>query len=411
MYQLGEQDFGTAASSGDKVDTDGEIHVSFYLYKEDFAANIWSELLQNPVRITRRLLTEAGWNAGLSKVWGRSFLCNHVKVPAEKCDVIAFQATIKSEDENGLLTHSGVAGPYITSRDPHGRPCNKYRVLWLPDAKPDIQVKAASMNAFGLVRSKTGLGIRVLAEEYVKRYEDLHPGKSAPAHVPVRFRYRLEQIPQGIQTTGLQSWATSLNWAIKIQKWNGPRTAIIGAEHPPPPGVLAINGEPVILHELHFTRKETERVSQMLQPVSKEATPATDILQTNDPWRKSDSVDTRPPLPRRPQPTPSAGPFEAKLKEQENEISSMKKSIAAMSQSHTQFAGRCETEFTRLQTGQDNMRKELNLSLETVMAKSQSSFEELKMLLQANMSHQHHRPAKKAKDCHPGETERMELES
>ena len=194
MYQLGEQDIGTAASSGDKVDTDGEIHVSFYLYKEDFAANIWSELLQNPVRITRRLLTEAGWNAGLSKVWGRSFLCNHVKVPAEKCDVIAFQATIKSEDENGLLTHSGVAGPYITSRDPQGRPCNKYRVLWLPDAKPDIQVKAASMNAFGLVRSKTGLGIRVLAEEYVKRYEDLHPGKSAPAHVPVRFRYRLEHL-------------------------------------------------------------------------------------------------------------------------------------------------------------------------------------------------------------------------
>ena len=268
------------------------------------------------------------------------------------------------------------------------------------------------MNAFGLVKSKTGLGIRVLADEYVKRYEALHPGKSAPAHVPVRFRYRLEQIPQGIQTTGLQSWATSLNWAIKIQKWNGPRTAIIGAEHPPPPGVLAINGEPVILHELHFTRKEPERTPQIPQMVSKDAAIATDILQTNDPWRKSDSVDTRPPLPRRPQPTPSAGPFEAKLKEQENEIVSMKKSIAAMSQSHTQFAGRCETEFSRLQTGQDNMRKELNLSLETVMARSQSSFDELKMLLQANIgAQQHHRPAKKAKDCHPGETERMEIES
>ena len=213
MYQLGEQEIGTASSSGDKVDTDGE----------DFAENIWSELLLNPVRITRRLLTEAGWNAGLSKVWGRAFLSNHVKVQSEKCDVIAFQATINSEDEGELLTHSGVAGPYITSRDPHGRPCNKYRVLWLPDSKSDLQVRAASMNAFGLVKSKTGLGIRVLADEYVKRYEALHPGKSAPAHVPVRFRYRLEQIPQGIQTTGLQSWATSLNWAIKIQKWNGPR--------------------------------------------------------------------------------------------------------------------------------------------------------------------------------------------
>ena len=58
------------------------------------------------------------------------------------------------------------------------------------------------------------------------------------------------------------------------------------------------------------------------------------------------------------------------------------------------------------------MRKELNLSLETVMARSQSSFDELKMLLQANIgAQQHHRPAKKAKDCHPGETERMEIES
>ena len=164
MYQLGEQEIGTASSSGDKVDTDGEIHVSFYLYKEDFAENIWSELLLNPVRITRRLLTEAGWNAGLSKVWGRAFLSNHVKVQSEKCDVIAFQATINSEDEGELLTHSGVAGPYIASRDPHGRPCNKYRVLWLPDSKSDLQVRAASMNAFGIVKSKTGLGIRVLAE-------------------------------------------------------------------------------------------------------------------------------------------------------------------------------------------------------------------------------------------------------
>ena len=59
MYQLGEQEIGTASSSGDKVDTDGEIHVSFYLYKEDFAANIWSELLLNAVRITRRLLSHA----------------------------------------------------------------------------------------------------------------------------------------------------------------------------------------------------------------------------------------------------------------------------------------------------------------------------------------------------------------
>ena len=35
---------------------------------------------------------------------------------------------------------------------------------------------------------------------------------------------------------------------------------------------------------------------------------------------------------------------------------------------------------------------------ETVMARSQSSFDELKMLLQANMGvQQHHRPAKKAR--------------
>ena len=45
-------------------------------------------------------------------------------------------------------------------------------------------------------------------------------------------------------------------------------------------------------------------------------------------------------------------------------------------------------------------------------ASAQSSFDELKMLLQANIgAQQHHRPAKKAKDCHPGETERMEIES
>ena len=332
MYQLGQTDIRTAEMQSKVIDLRTESHILIGLHKDEFKQDEWERITANPVREARALLRELGCTATFSKVWGRRYTNKNVQVQPQAAKYVSFRVMIPAEVEEDMLRLSGAKGLYTVSFEGEGTPKKLYKIVWVTGSKQDLLVKSASIQSHGVIRNKTGFGLRINRESYESVFKGLRPGEDIPVEFDAQHKWKIEPLPFGTTSDGLRDWAISIGWSIKPLKFLGPRAALLASEKAPPEGILSINGMPVLLRALGTKKKQAG--SLIAGPPQKRMPASTneDWLQTHDPWARSSTtstpVDPRPPLPRRrhDQGSGQSGPVEQQLKEHESEISILKKS-------------------------------------------------------------------------------------
>ena len=388
MYQLGQTDVKIAEMQSKKIDLQTESHMLICIYKDEFKQDEWEKIAANPVRESRGLLRDLGWTANFSKVWGRRYLRNDVQVKPDAAEYISFRVMIPAETEEEMLKLSGAKGLYTISFEGEGKPKKQYKIVWVAGSKQDLLVRSASVQSHGVVRNKSGVGLRVNRETFESAFKGLRPGDEIPEEFDVQYKWKIESLPFETTSEGLRDWAVSIGWPIKPLKFLGPRAAVLASTSTPPEGILSINGTPILLRALDDKKRSTG--SLVAGPPQRKPPDANheDLLQTNDPWAKaaapSSSSDNRPPLPRRrpEQNGCQSGPVEQQLKEHESEITNLKKSIQQLTESHETFACKTGAMFDGIRTDVTSFVQQALTQQET---RTQSRFDEIKEMLQAAM--------------------------
>ena len=196
------------------------------------------------------LLRDLGWTADFSKVWGRRYLNNDVQVKPDAVECISFRVMIPAEAEEEMLRLSGAKGLYTISFEGEGKPKKQYKIVWVPGTKQDLLVRSASVQSHGVIRNKSGFGLRVNRENYESVFKG--PGDEIPEEFDAQYKWKIESLPLGGGGTsdGLRDWAVSIGWPIKPLKFLGPRAAVLASTTTPPEGILSINGTPILLRAL-----------------------------------------------------------------------------------------------------------------------------------------------------------------
>ena len=173
------------------------------------------KIAANPVRESRGLLRDLGWTANFSKVWGRRYLRNDVQVKPDAAEYISFRVMIPAETEEEMLKLSGAKGLYTISFEGEGKPKKQHKIVWVAGSKQDLLVRSASVQSHGVVRNKSGVGLRVNRENYESAFKGLRPGDVIPEEFDVQYKWKIESLPFGTTGEGLRDWAVSIGWPIK----------------------------------------------------------------------------------------------------------------------------------------------------------------------------------------------------
>ena len=215
MYQLGQTDVKIAEMQSKKIDLQTESHMLICIYKDEFKQDEWEKIAANPVRESRGLLRDLGWTANFSKVWGRRYLRNDVQVKPDAAEYISFRVMIPAETEEEMLKLSGAKGLYTISFEGEGKPKKQYKIVWVAGSKQDLLVRSASVQSHGVVRNKSGVGLRVNRENFESAFKGLRPGDEIPEEFDVQYKWKIESWPFGTTSEG-GSFHWLANQTVKI---------------------------------------------------------------------------------------------------------------------------------------------------------------------------------------------------
>ena len=159
----------------------------------------WDEAMEGVVKLLKRKFNSL--EAALFSTWGRKFFAKGKPVPdhrqAESCYVML---RIKREYRDAIL-RTVVPGIYMAPRNEGGAPDHLFKVVWSTDQnlqEVTITILANSEpKSYGLVRNKTGLGIRVKAEDFMKLKQKWQPGwkpqDGTPYGINIKCHYDMLQ--------------------------------------------------------------------------------------------------------------------------------------------------------------------------------------------------------------------------
>ena len=103
----------------------------------------------------------------------------------------------------------------------------------------ELRVLAASMpSCHGVVKSRTGCGIRVKCADYStvrsRLYPDWVPQKDTPYDTSLSLKYELHHVHPGAGKGDLQALINSLNWRALVVRQTRPKQWLVASDSPPP---------------------------------------------------------------------------------------------------------------------------------------------------------------------------------
>ena len=258
--------------------------------------------------------------------------------------------------------------------------------------KHDVPI-TAKHPIVGIVRNKSGWGVCVKRSNYDEVYTALHPGKTVPAEFVAKRTWRATPIPVGVTQDAVTEWASNLGWAVKVSKFLGANTAILLSKEPPPVGILAINGNPILITELRNRRSAARTV--VAGTISRTPTPQVnqgqDVLQVHDPCAKASASGAVNQTATRAPAVPQ-GPVEQQLKQHEAELNSLQELSNKQDKMQTDV-------ITHAAQIKDEVLQFVQKTAAKQEQKTQCCFLELKQLLVSHTQDRKDgtRPAKKSK--------------
>ena len=252
LINLGRKDIvlADAASKVLVAELDGVI-LACEIIKEDMSATEWSDVTEGTIRFLKKKIPPLE-NAIFAN-WAKKFFVN-AKPTREAAEATSVFIMLRAKKEFLAATlKAACPGVYISPRTEDRTPVENCKVVWLSDRSlEEMRVLANSEPAaFGIVRSKSGYGIRVLASEYLKLRKKWIPGWIPEANTPydlaVNQYFFLDNAPLSSGKAEIQCLLKELAWPAMAIRQTRPRQWLIGASQDPPKAtILAEHGTMLI---------------------------------------------------------------------------------------------------------------------------------------------------------------------
>ncbi len=389
-------------------------------WKADFDEAMWTRLTTSPVKTTKDLLTLEGFQGMMGKPWARTFQDKGVTVTASMATSIQFHCEITKEARfTAMLRRSGFNRIFMTPKDETGKASPQWRVIWLDGTTLQIEAKTTNISGVaGLVQGKKSRGIRIETSNFAAAWEKLRPGQDAPDTRTMKYQFRLQPIPMGIDSSILQSWGEAIGWTIKPVKPVGAKMWIVGSDQVPP-NILLFNGRPLLATQMYQSGyqsnaaivagpRQNGKPKYHSKPEERVADPTkVNIFRRGDPFQD----DWAPQAPHRP-PIASkdsnavlsnesrvpTGPVATLVAQQENRLHAVETALSKMQEQQQQHTTQVDTRFRSLdenfqqhvaQTQQafehvNREQKELHTSIQTALQRQDErmakQFDDLKAI-------------------------------
>ena len=158
----------------------------------------WMDLVAGPAKLVIDTLSiEAD---GIYEVWGRSWRKNNH--PIQPGDAASFRIWLKVKATSAVrpLDKSGFTFPpfYVETKldkDQDMQLQRDFRIMWIPKDTPASDVISKIPEHHGLVRGRTGQGIRLEDAQFKKAYGLFYPNRPLPEKIIANYKWILLGAP------------------------------------------------------------------------------------------------------------------------------------------------------------------------------------------------------------------------
>ena len=329
LFQFGEKSLLPKSQETTKVPHVGCSLVAVTLWKNDWIDD-WHHITQNPYQFLKQQMNSS---EGVVSIWGKSFRRGRNACSPSDSTSIQVHCAIKDAALTDVLRASGYNKLWMTPKNQQGRPCERWKLIWLSQGQDLSQCRILAANVqgvAGLAKSKDRLALRVEKANFTTAWDKIFPGVTPPKDIATNKVFKLESLPFGATSDMIQSWAEQFQWQVRPLRAIGPTTWIVGCAEGPKPLQLTFNGNPVLTRELPpKTGSSTHPVVAGPRPLMNAARrdePNTQVgMLMKDPWANWQGA--------KPTVAPQAsrtlqGPHEAKLTAQDERIAKLEETIS-----------------------------------------------------------------------------------
>ena len=248
----------------------------------------WEEVADSPLKFLKKRIPtlEEAIFASWSK---RCFVGSKPTMDAKSAETVFIMLRIKKQFKEAVLKFVS-EGIYFSPRTEENHPDTAYKIVWFPEtSRRDILVKAnTEPSAMGLVRNRTGYGIRVKSAEFSKLKQKWIPSWKPLADTPydlkIQQHYDLQNMPVCCSKAEVQKFLNDIGWQALAIKQTQPRAWLVGAEQPPASLIHLASHGTVLITERTNKGKGKSAGKGKARQMPKEATPwlvATSSLATS----------------------------------------------------------------------------------------------------------------------------------
>ena len=270
------------------IKTTDTIVFAMTLWKDECNEQQWNGVIQSMVKASFALVEGVDMQKKVLQVWGRSFRDQTAKCDSSQAVSAQFHFRILKSDAADLLKTSGCGPYYFTPKSDLQMSHPDWGLIWLSNKmEATIAAQRATQHA-GLARSKNKCALRVPTNLIDQIAKEVRPQNPPKGFVPIKYMWKIEPIPLGVNGEQIAEWAENAGWKIKVMKMLGKTSVLVGSENPPPQKHLCMNRDLVLIKAVKNNRAEV--VSSPLvagpKPVAVKKTAEVDpfSLSGGDPW-------------------------------------------------------------------------------------------------------------------------------
>ena len=169
----------------------------FLVFADELGPQAWKACTEAPVRFVAEALRHLGLPNAFTTPWGRNFSSKGRPALPTSAECMSFQARVDGQVLHDLLKQSGQSTFYVNPRNWDKSPHAQYAVVWTGPNRGEATAAAIKVpEQLGVVRSRSGFGLRVPDAAFAKVYATLKPGIPPPTRVQVTKLFRIGPIPQ-----------------------------------------------------------------------------------------------------------------------------------------------------------------------------------------------------------------------
>eukprot|EP00438_Fugacium_kawagutii_P009915 Skav216408 [mRNA] locus=scaffold457:469327:473979:+ [translate_table: standard] len=373
LVQLGERRVVVSTSTAKDVPVQDCQVVALTAWRSDWSEPEWISILKNTTQRFKEIMGLDGSDSPIVAVWGRSLRANGKPCNEELAESVQIHCTIQTDKVMTVLASTGFSRIFANPKNSAGRPSDQWRVIWLPggDVASATSTATRTVGCAGLIRGKSGLGLRFPVDKFEAAWKVVKPSEDVPTHTGGPLTYRLQPLPYGCAATTIQTWAAHNSWEVKPIKAVGAQAWIVACKSPPPDGLLCFNGQPLLATMLPARNQQPARALIAGPRIPKHVVDKvvnSSPVDASDPWARYTPTTPSPFQSRAPISAQRQveGPIAAQFKTQEQRIEVLEKSMQQLSQQTQSLAENQSSGFAAMETRDAETRTMVATSLANV---------------------------------------------